>query len=487
MYRWSKPQLRQPLQAKVWHVLSCEISANNTEISQETIDMLILADSPTKSRSPKGRRRWMIGCLLGLGVLVNYFDRVNLTVAGTTIARDFALGPAQLGLLFSAFGLTYGILQIPAGLLLDRFGVARVMRWSTFLWGVASTITAFSLGMKTLFLSRLLLGVAEAPGFSANSKATGYWFPRAERGLATALFDGAAKFSNVIGVPIIALLLVHLGWRGAFLVTAALSVAYFLLFRFVYRDPSQDEKLSVEEHAYIKSGGAAIEGEAGTDTSHLLGYLLKDRKVWGLSIGFAAYGYAFALFIFWLPGYLVTEMGMDVLKSATFTTIPWIFATISDLLIGGWLIDHLIKKGLDESKVRKSIIVIGMLLGLAVVGAGFTRDPYWAIVWITISLSGLAAAAPAGWAVASLIAPKGGAGTIGGIMNFVNSMTGIAAPIITGFIVGATQSFSRAFMLAGAMLAIGIISYVFVLGRIEPILEPSRTDVVAENTAVEQS
>ncbi len=163
---------------------------------------------------------------------------------------------------------------------------------------------------------------------------------------------------------------------------------------------------------------------------------------------------------------------MDILKSASFTTIPWIFATISDLLIGGWLIDHLIRKGHDESKVRKSIIVFGMLMGLAVVGAGLTADPYWAILWITISLSGLAAAAPAGWSIPALIAPKGGAATVGGIMNFLNSVTGIAAPIITGFIVGATQSFSRAFLLAGAMLAIGIVSYVFVLGRIEPIADP---------------
>ncbi|MGX7006128.1 MFS transporter [Caballeronia sp. KNU42] len=448
--------------------------------------MLILTET-AKSHPPKGRRRWLIGYLLGLGVLVNYFDRVNLTVAGTTIAHEFGFGPGGLGILFSAFGLTYGILQIPAGLLLDRLGVTRVMRWSTFLWGVASMITAFSLGMKTLFLSRLLLGVAEAPGFPANSKATGYWFPRTERGLATALFDGAAKFSNVIGVPVIALLLVHLGWRAAFLVTTAISVAYFLLFRIMYRDPSQDKKLSAEEYAYIRSGGAAIEGEAAADTSHLFSYLVRNRKVWGLSIGFAAYGYAFALFIFWLPGYLVTEMGMGILKSATFTTIPWVFATISDLLIGGWLIDHLIKRGFDESKVRKSIIVIGMLFGLAVVGAGFTRDPDWAIVWITISLSGLAAAAPAGWAVPSLIAPKGGAGTIGGIMNFVNSMTGIAAPVITGFIVGATQSFSRAFMLAGVMLAVGIVSYVFVLGRIEPIPEPDGSSPLAENLAKEPS
>jgi ACS family D-galactonate transporter-like MFS transporter len=423
-------------------------------------------------RRPSTNRRWWIGALLALGVLVNYFDRVNLTVASPLIQDDFHIGPAEMGILFSAFGWTYGFLQIPVGMLLDRFGVTRVMRWSTFSWGIASVITAFSTGMQTLFLSRMLLGVAETPGFPANSKATGYWFPRHERGLATALFDAAAKFSNVIAIPLVAFLMLHFGWRGGFVATAIISFVFFAIFWLFYRDPSADRSLSDEERAYIKAGGAAQEGEASANAVGMLGYLLRNRKVWGLSIGFAAYGYAFALFIFWLPNYLVKEMHMDILKSASFTTIPWIFATISDLLIGGWLIDHLIRKGHDESKVRKTIIVFGMLMGLAVVGAGLTADPYWAILWITISLSGLAAAAPAGWSIPALIAPKGGAATVGGIMNFLNSVTGIAAPIITGFIVGATQSFSRAFLLAGAMLAIGIVSYVFVLGRIEQIPDP---------------
>ncbi|MFT4000322.1 MAG: MFS transporter [Rhizobium sp.] len=423
-------------------------------------------------RRPSTNRRWWIGALLALGVLVNYFDRVNLTVASPLIQDDFHIGPAEMGILFSAFGWTYGFLQIPVGMLLDRFGIARVMRWSTFSWGIASVITAFSTGMQTLFLSRMLLGVAETPGFPANSKATGYWFPRHERGLATALFDAAAKFSNVIAIPLVAFLMLHFGWRGGFLATAAISFVFFVMFWLFYRDPSADRNLSDEERSYIKAGGAAQEGEAAANAVGMLGYLLRNRKVWGLSIGFAAYGYAFALFIFWLPDYLVKEMHMDILKSASFTTIPWIFATISDLLIGGWLIDHLIRKGHDESRVRKTIIVLGMLMGLAVVGAGLTADPYWAILWITISLSGLAAAAPAGWSIPALIAPKGGAATVGGIMNFLNSVTGIAAPIITGFIVGATQSFSRAFLLAGVMLAIGIVSYVFVLGRIEPIADP---------------
>jgi MFS family permease len=107
-----------------------------------------------------------------------------------------------------------------------------------------------------------------------------------------------------------------------------------------------------------------------------------------------------------------------------------------------------------------------------VFGATFTTDPVWAIVWISVALSGLAAAAPVGWSIPSLIAPRGGTATIGGIMNFLNNMMGVVAPITTGYIVGATQSFTGAFLVAGIVLVIGIVAYVFILGRLEPIADP---------------
>ena len=420
-----------------------------------------------------GRRRWPIGVLLGVGILINYFDRVNISVAAPQLQQEFGLTPTDVGLLFSAFFWSYAILQVPVGMVLDRFGVMPVSRIGAFLWGVASGLVAFATGFGTIFGARVLLGVAEAPAFPANSKATGYWFPRGERATATAIFDAAAKFSNVIGVPLVAVAVVTFGWRWGFGLTAILSFAYFIAYWIIYRDPSADAKLSREERTYIREGGATPEGPVrGQLRSGCSATCCKNRKVWGLTIGFAAYGYTFYLFLTWLPGYLVAAMHMSILKSAGYAAIPWLFATISDLVVGGWLIDRMIARGHDETLVRKTVLVGGMVLGLAVFGATMTTTPFWAIVWISIALSGLAAAAPVGWSIPSLIAPRGGTGTIGGVMNFFNNLMGAVAPAVTGVLVGETNSFSTAFLVAGIVLLVGIFSYVVVLGRIEPIPEP---------------
>jgi len=430
--------------------------------------------STAKPASSRGipRLRWSIGVLLGVGVLINYFDRINLSVAAPQLKHEFGLSDGELGWLFSGFFWSYALLQIPTGMILDRFGVTKVNRVSTLFWSLISSATAFAGGFGGIFGARILLGAVEAPGFPASAKATGYWFPRQERALATSIFDAAAKFSNVIGVPLVALAVVHFGWRWGFGITGVLSFLYFLAFFFFYRDPSKDLRLSAAERDYIRAGGAATEGPAPSGEVAMLGYLLRSRKVWGLTIGFAAYGYSFYLFLTWLPNYLVETMHMSILKSAGFSAIPWACATIADLVVGGWLIDHLIARGYNETSVRKTVLVSGMLLGLAVFGATLTTSPVWAVVWISIALSGLAAAAPVGWSIPSLIAPRGGTGTIGGIMNFLNNLMGAVAPITTGYIVGATHSFTGAFITAGAVLIVGILAYVFILGSLDPIPDP---------------
>src|SRR5690242_5754314 len=152
------------------------------------------------------RRRWGIALLLGLGVLVNYFDRVNLSVARDALHSEFGVSTVVFGYLSSAFNWTYAALQLPMGVLLDRYGVRTLGRIGAILWSIASFGAAASPGTRTFFGMRLLLGIGEAPTFPAYAKAVGYWFPRHERSLATAFFDAAAKLGPAVGVLFVGVL-----------------------------------------------------------------------------------------------------------------------------------------------------------------------------------------------------------------------------------------------------------------------------------------
>jgi sugar phosphate permease len=391
---------------------------------------------PTESLNslPVPHRRWRIAFLLAFGVLVNFLDRINLSVSREALNLSFGMSLVLFGYLSSAYSWTYAAMQMPAGVLLDRLGVRRVGRISTLLWSVSSFGAALAPGLGWFVGARLLLGVSESPTFPGNAKAIGYWFTRAERSLATAITDSAAKLSTAVGVPFIGLLLLHFGWRWSFAATGFISLVYFLLFFLIYRDPSQDAGLSSRERQYI------------ADT--------------------------FFLLLNWLPSYLSISLHVDLLHSALYTSVPWLVATFTDLLVGGWLVDFLIERGWNANRVRQSVLVGGMGLGLAILGTARAHSPAAALVWISIALGGLAAAAPVAWTVPSLISPRESVGTLSGMVNFNGQLAAISAPIVTGYIVAATHSFASAFAVSTVILFLGIAGYVFLLGNIEPIAEP---------------
>jgi len=175
----------------------------------------------------------------------------------------------------------------------------------------------------------------------------------------------------------------------------------------------------------------------------------------------------------WLPSYFESALHASLFHSVLYTSVPWLFATFTDFFVGGWLVDKLIQRGWSPFRVRKIVLVGGTGFGLGILGAAHAHSAAAALFWISMSIGGLSAASPVGWSIPSLIAPRESVGTMGGIVNFCNHLAGIAAPIVTGYVVKATNSFSGAFAAATVFLLIGIASYVFLLGRIEPIPEPA--------------
>lgn len=425
--------------------------------------------------SPMPRRRWRIAWLLGLGVLINYFDRVNLSVSHNALTVDFGISDITFGYLLGAYNWSYALCQLPMGVVLDKFGVRKVGRISTLIWSIASFAAAVAQGIGGLFSARLFLGLGESPAFPANAKAIGSWFPVQERSFATSLYDSAAKFASAIGVPLIGILLLHVGWRLSFAATGVISFLYFMLFFWMYCEPEKDARLSMTEFALIRAqhGGRPY---GSKDPRASLGYLLRQRKVLGLALGFGSYNYTFYLLLTWLPSYLSESLHIDLLHSFLYTGLPWLVATFTELLLGGWLVDALIRHGWNANRVRLVVLVAGTALGLGILGAGLSHSATQALAWISLSNGGLAAASPVGWSIPALIAPPGSVGRVGGILNFSNQISGIAAPIVTGYLVYALHSFTAAFAVAGAYLIVGICGYLFLLRNVDPIV-PERAEV----------
>ena len=213
---------------------------------------------------------------------------------------------------------------------------------------------------------------------------------------------------------------------------------------------------------------------------HWLGYLLRQKKVIGLAVGFGSYNYVFYLLVTWMPVYIARSLKVDLRHAFLYTGVPWLIAAAADLAIGGWLVDALIRRGWNADRVRRVVLIGGTVLGLGILGAGNAHTPAQAMFWISVSIGGLSAAAPVGWSVPALIAPSESVGSVGGILNLSNQISGIVAPIVTGFLVNGRQSFAAAFGVAAAYLSVGIAAYILLLGEIRMIDLPEGDRAVAE-------
>ncbi|WP_245645247.1 MFS transporter [Pseudonocardia acaciae] len=420
-----------------------------------------------------GRVRWQVSGLIGVGIVVNYLDRTALSFAGTSVREEFGLTTGELGLVLSAFYWTYCASQLPVGLLLDRMGVRWITRACIAVWSLASFLTALASGFGLILAFRLLLGIGESPVFPAAAKATGYWFPRNERGLATAFFDGAARVSNVVAAPVLAAIVSLWGWRASFVVLGALSVVFGAAWWVLYRDPADHARLSRAERAYIMAGGAQEPGQATGGVLRGLGELLRMRKAWAIILGFACYEYAFSLLLNWLPSYLQLQYGVPLLRTGLWVTVPWVVAALASFVVGGWLLDRLVTSGRDPSRVRKGFLAGGLVLGLTIGLAGSAGSAELAVVYVSVSIAGLSVVGVVGWSLPALVAPHGRVGSLGGSMNFVATLVDIVSIVVAGYLAQATDSFLLPFAFAAGVLALGLLCYLPLLGRIEPAQQSS--------------
>ncbi|WP_242524659.1 MFS transporter [Metabacillus sp. cB07] len=429
----------------------------------------------TEIARPAGKNtRWTISALLSTFIILNYFDRVALAAAAPELQKAFSLSAFEMGLVFTVYNYAYTLMQLPIGSMLDRWGVSWVTRTGMVIWTFLTISLVFIQGTLLLYIIRFFTGITSASAFPAAAKATASWFPFHERGLANALFDSSAKLSNVIGGPLVAILITLYDWKTAFLAIGAINVLFTFVFWKYYDEPDTHKSISKEEINYIH-----MYEDSSDLPSYKAALVLKsfftNRKAWGLMIGFTGYGYTFNLLLLWLPTFFKEQFQLDLLSSALYTAIPWLIASLSGILAGGWLVDSLIKKGYAPDRVYKNIIAAGLLIGLIFIGSIFTSSPVLSMIFISVGLAGISATAPIGWTIAAKLAPPGTTAILSSMVNFANNLFGgIIATFLTGYIVDATGSFNLAFIIAAAVLVIGLIFYTVVLGDIEQISVKSK-------------
>ena len=421
--------------------------------------------SATQKRT---KTRIVILMLLSIGTMINYLDRTILGIVAPKLTSEIHIDPAMMGIVFSAFAWTYALAQIPGGMFLDRFGNKLTYALSIFFWSTFTLLQSFSVGLKSLLLLRLGLGISEAPCFPVNSRVVSKWFPQHERARATATYTvgeyiGLAAFS-----PLLFLILEHHGWRTLFFLTGGLGIAFTFVWWKFYHEPHQSKTANKAELEYI-----GVENTASADENIPFNWpdakrLLCCRQIIGASLGQFAGNTTLVFFLTWFPTYLANERHLPWLHVGFFASWPFLAAAIG-IFFGGWVSDKILKKTCSVNISRKLPIISGLLLSSCIIVANWVESNTAVIIIMSIAFFGQGMVG-LGWTLISDIAPKNMGGLTGGIFNFCANMASIITPLIIGVIISMTGNFFYALIYIGLTALIGVIAYIFIIGDLKRIV-----------------
>lgn len=418
--------------------------------------------------------RYVILALVFINIVINYMDRTNVSIAMPELSKEIHLSTVQQGLIFSAFGWIYAAMQIPGGILLDKFG-SRIMYFiSLFGWPLVTVFQAFIGGFGQLMGLRLGVGFFEAPVMPANNRAISYWFPEDERGSAIGIYSSAQFLGLAFSTPILYSIHNTIGWRGLFIVTGIIGIIWSVVWYILYADPNKSRFVGDDELAYIKAGGAISEGDDAQSNSNKKQEKPKitwenikqlfTRRLLGIYIGQFAISGTFWFFLTWFPTYLTKAKHVNFLQSGMLSSIPYL-AAFCGVILAGFMSDKLLKSGKSASFARKAPVITGLLLTLLILGANYVSSPALIIMFMSIAFFGNGLATIT-WVFVTALAPKHLIGLAGGIFNGCGALSSIVIPIVIGFLVS-KGNFSSALIFIAAIALVGALSYILVVGKIE--------------------
>ncbi|MCM2680197.1 MFS transporter [Echinimonas agarilytica] len=425
--------------------------------------------SRTTSQQSSQAKRGKFGALalIFVSVVINYMDRTNISVAANAISEDLELTTIQMGLIFSAFAWTYSIMQIPGGMLVDAVRMRILYPTILVCWSLATLVQGMVSSLAAMIGCRMAIGVFEAPSYPANNKIVTHWFAEHERASAIAVYTSGQFIGLAFLMPFLAVIQEFFGWRGLFIVSGLIGIVWAAIWYFLYRDPSpesESENSNVSERS-SHSNSEPVVAQSAVSWNNLK-IAFSHRKLWGIYIGQFCLGGTLIFFLTWFPTYLADYRGLGDLNSGFVASIPFL-AAFCGVLLSGFISDALVKKGYSKEFSRKAPIVVGMLLSTSVIGANYVDSTVMVTFFLSLTFFGNGLASIA-WVFVSLIAPRHMVGLVGGCFNFIGGLSAVTVPLAIGYL-AKDGDFRPALVMICCLALMGLCSYLFLVGKIEPI------------------
>jgi len=403
-----------------------------------------------------GGLRWWIAGLIFLATLINFLNRLTVSVLAPVITAELHLSATGFASITNSFLIAYTASQALSGRLYDRIGNRRGFSVSIVVWSLASMLHGFATGLFSLNCFRFLLGLGEAGNWPGAAKVIAEWFPVRQRALGMAIFNSGVSVGSVLAPPLIVALQVKFGWQATFLAVGALGFVWLALWLAFYQPPERHPRITPGELALLRADrapeGAACQG---------WGELIRYRQTWAIVLSRFFADPVWWLYITWLPLYLFQVHGFNLKQIGQFAWLPYVAADAGSLF-GGWASGALIARGWSVDRARKSVIVFAMLCMCTGLFAASAHSAAAALTVIAVVLFGFQAwinnvqTLPSDWfpdsAVAS-VAGLGGTGAGIGAMLFTQA---------TGFVVD-HFSYTPMLVIAGALPLAGT-ALLFILG-----------------------
>lgn len=409
--------------------------------------------------------RWYLVSWLFVLSAIAFLDRVNISIAGPSLARAYGLTNVQLGWVFSSFLFGYALFQTPAGWLADRMGPRRVLAAGVIWWGIFTALTAAipaSVPGALLLLIgiRILFGVGEAVVYPAANQFVARWIPPQERGIANGWIFAGVGAGAGLSPPLITFIMFHLGWRWSFWICAVIGVLAGLVWFVVARDrPEEHSRVSAAELAFIRSGISAQ--PAGESKRRLVpwGAILRSPEVLAMTASYFSFGYAAWIFFSWFYIYLAQVRNLNLKASAFYAMLPFL-AMAACCPIGGWISDRLCRKYNDRiGRSYLAAVALALAACFLIVGAKVESARLASIV-LAGGAGALYLAQSSFWSVTAGIAGSS-SGSVSGFMNMGGQVGGAVTASLTPLI-AAQWGWTASFLVAAGLCALGALAWLLV-------------------------